>query len=122
MIKMGLFVAMLVGIGVVGVSLTLAWVLWVSIGRSAALAFGWVQPQADDYLVQAWKAERAGRWADALAAYDEAVRLDPRSQDAHARRENLIRNCPELTDTAGAPPQPKPLRTNPRPDRTDTDW
>jgi hypothetical protein len=122
MIKMGLFVAILVGIGVVGVLLSLAWVLWVSIGRSAALAFGWIQPQANDYLVRGWKAERAGQWTDALAAYDEAILLDPRFEDAYARRENLLRNCPELTDTAGAPPPPKALPTDRRPDHADTDW
>jgi hypothetical protein len=111
-----------VSVGVVVVSFAL--LLWAVGGRSIALSLGWIVPGCHDYLVRAWKAERAGRWADALAAYNEALDLDPRSEDARTRLENLLHHRPELADTEdGREALTKLAHKAPRADKaSQADW
>jgi hypothetical protein len=83
----------LVAFGVVG---TLGWLIWILAARPFALSAGLIRPTADDLVVRGWKAEREGRWADALTVYDEALRKDKRHADAQARRAALLERVPEL--------------------------
>ncbi|OWK40617.1 tetratricopeptide repeat protein [Fimbriiglobus ruber] len=66
--------------------------------RPLAVSLGLVRLTPYDYMVQAWKAERAGRWEDALAAYDQALRLDPSDQDTHARRNTVLEHLSDLDE------------------------
>ena len=66
------------------------------LARPFAVLFGHVPRTAYDFLVAAWKAERRGEWADALAAYDRALDLEPKDADARQRRDSLIAAHPEL--------------------------
>jgi hypothetical protein len=103
-------VGLLLAVTVVGLVAGLVWVLWQFVGRPAAVSCGLLRPRAYDLVVRGWKAERRGRWADALAAYDEAIRAEPGSEYAgyaHARREALLQSFPDL---AGAGPPTPPAQ------------
>jgi hypothetical protein len=100
-------------LGVAGLGIALATVFWLVGGRSIAASRGWVRPQCDDFLVQAWNAERAEQWDDALAAYNKALGLDPWSPDARARLENLLQSHPELADSKAGREALKKLTRDP---------
>lgn len=74
-------------------SLRLGWDLVV---RPLAKRHGMIEPIADDFVLAGWSAERAGRWADALTAYDEALQHRPWDEEAEARRAGLVHRCPDL--------------------------
>jgi hypothetical protein len=66
------------------------WLAWRLGIRSAAVALGFIPLTAYDYRVKAWKAERRAKWADALTAYGEALRLDPGEEEVCARISALL--------------------------------
>lgn len=96
---LSLIAVLLVFVGVV--AFAIFWPLWHYIVRPVAAARGIVPLTAHDYLVRAWKAERQGRWADALRAYDQALETDERDTEARARREALLEDHPELLARPG---------------------
>jgi len=74
--------------------------VWYLGGRPIAVSLGLIKQTADDFVVQGWKAERRGEWAEALAAYDEALRLRRGDADAETRRVALLSRCRDLTEAA----------------------
>ena len=116
--------ALIIAVSVVVVAVSFGLLLWAVGGRSIALSLGWIVPGCHDYLVRAWKAERAGRWADALAAYNEALDVEPGSEDARTRLENLLHHRPELADIeAGREALTKLARKASKADKaSEADW
>lgn len=98
---------LLIVIAVVGVGATCSWLVWILAARPLALSLGLIQPTADDYVVRGWRAEREGRWGDALTAYNEALRRMRWHKDAKARRACLLERFPDLArrspQTSGTP-------------------
>jgi hypothetical protein len=68
----------------------LAQPLWVFVLRPLAYFAGMVKPNAYDWEVIAWKEERAGRLAEALQAYNNALMLDLGNEIIWARRDSII--------------------------------
>jgi hypothetical protein len=93
----GFLSAGLVVLFAVGIPLRL---LWGLVGRPLAIRRGIVEPTADDLVVEGWGAERAGQWAEALAAYDEALRREPWDEEVAARRAALLHRFPNLANVA----------------------
>lgn len=91
-----LFVGLIVAYPLVAFALS----LWHLAGRPIALRLGVVVPTRDDLVVKGWSAERGGQWADALAAYEDALLLRQWDQDAEARRAQLLQHHPELAEEA----------------------
>lgn len=90
-------IALFIAIGVIGLTATVLWLFWILIGRPYAVSSGLIPMTAYDHIVLAWKAERQGRWADALAEYDKALALNPTDPDARIRRDSLLAAHPELS-------------------------
>jgi len=103
----GLFQGAVVVAVIVGCFLfTGVWLVWILIARPFAVSRGMIPPTAYDHVVRGWKAERQGRWDVALAEYDEALDLNPRHPDAHARRDALLAAHPELAERTEPPRKP----------------
>ncbi len=72
--------------------------VWKLVGRPIALAWGLVPMTPFDWIVVAWKHERHGRWADALAAYDAGLKVNRWHKETREKRAALLAAHPELTE------------------------
>ena len=99
--RLGTFLFILIG----GVAIAAFWLVWQLILRPIAVARGMIPMTGYDYVVQGWKAERCGHWAEALKAYNLAISNFPRYVEAKERRDALLTAHPELA--ADATPEPE---------------
>ena len=74
--------------------------LWRLIVRPLAARRRIIKPTADDFMIMGWEADRSGQGDVALAAYNEALGLEPWDQEAADRRAGLLHRRPDLTHQA----------------------
>jgi len=75
---------------------TIGSLVWQVAFRPFAVSRGLIPMTAYDYVVRGWKAEREGRWVDALRDYELAIELNHRYPEGRIRRDHLLANHPEL--------------------------
>jgi len=90
-----------------GLAYTILTKVWHVAYRPLLVKLGMLKPMAADHVLAARKAERAGRFADALTAYDEAIRLDLACEEAHFRRDDLLVRYPDLPNHVKADFMPR---------------
>lgn len=78
--------------------------VWTFLLRPLAYYAGMVKPNVYDWQVIAWKEERAGRWEEAMTAYNNALSLEPGNQIVRAKRDLLIERLKQADPYYPFPP------------------